>query len=361
MKKSFLPTILLVCALIAAFSIGYFFRDAREPEPVVRERPDWSRTVSTTAPRRSEIVRPAEQDEPGGEPEVGRPREGTSRPGGARPSGSFSSRRPSSDDASQFGAEVIQPVLRDPQMRTAPLPAFYVPVRAGRPLPSDQQKEGPKDEDRAPTERAVSYAVLGPDGAEGVFPAMKKVLVGGEKGVTVEEVKTLSEGIASKADVLILILGYDPVPRIADEQIEPLKERKVIGIGYAAAGVFEAAGLKLKRHTQHGPSPASNVSLLVPNSSLLRSMGKVIPIYNTPLEASSRFFVPTIFSYHVDSRVPEMWKDIEVIAHQRDVEAFAPIVRQENAILVGVNGRVEKWNSEFQQLVRRLASAFARQ
>jgi hypothetical protein len=161
--------------------------------------------------------------------------------------------------------------------------------------------------------------------------------------------------------VLILILGYDPVPRIADEQIEPFKKRKVIGIGYAAAGVFESAGLKLKRHTHHGPSPASSVSILVPNSSLLRSMGKVIPIYNTPLEASSRFFVPTIFSYHVDSRVPEMWKDIEVIAHQRDVEAFAPIVRQENAILVGVNGRVEKWNAEFQHLVRRLALAFARQ
>ena len=48
-----------------------------------------------------------------------------------------------------------------------------------------------------------------------------------------------------------------------------------------------------------------------------------------------------------------------MIASWTNVEHFAPVAREGNAVLIGVNGRVAKWSPEFRELVRKLALGFA--
>src|SRR6188472_30011 len=113
MKRSFLPTILLACPLIGAFTVGYVLRDALQPESSPLGLVDWNRNNKTHSGRR-ELLRPRNVSEDGSEA-TGRFREGIPIP---MPAGSWSlspSQRPMQNGNSEFGGGLIQPVLVMPQ------------------------------------------------------------------------------------------------------------------------------------------------------------------------------------------------------------------------------------------------------
>ena len=353
MKRSFLPTILLACALVGAFTIGYVLRDSLQPESSSRELVDWDRNSKAHSGRR-ELLRPRNVGEDGSEA-TGRFREGIPVP---MPAGSWSlapTQRPTQDGNNSSGGGVIQPVLLMPQLRTVAMPTFFVPVNGGgsRLLGKDEIRT-----DNVNTERVASYVVFGPERDDAAFQSMKEVLIGTEKEVTVSQAETLREGIESEADVLVLLRGRGSVPEVTKELIEPFKKRKVIGVGIGAAGVFEAAGLKV------GPSNivfgrGGAFTLSVQKNSVVDPVEVPISVFDPPLGKNDRFPDQSLFAYYVGPRKPENRKGVEVIASWTSDENFASVAREGNAVLIGVNGRVGKWSPEFRELVRKVALGLA--
>ena len=358
MKSSFQATILLVCALIAAFSVGYFFRDAQEPESALRGRQDGGRMTLASAPRRTEIVRPADPDEE----DTGAGRFSGSNP--QQSSGAWASTtngRPSQDDADRFAAATVPPMSTMPQMRTLVLPTFYVPVRGGRPPLSDSEKKTDKErEEETPTQRVASYALFGlEDEDDEVFSTLKELLIGEEKEVTVEKADTMSDGIASEAEVLILVRGLGSSPELTRELIEPFKKRKVLGIGIGAARLFDRAGLKIGSFNMVFGS-AGTPLIAGPGNSVADLGEAPVSVFAPPPGINDRSFRKSVFAYVLGSPNSLKRDGVEVIAHWQGDQNFAPIVRQGNTVLIGINGRISKWSPEFRELVRKVASGLAR-
>ena len=293
MQRSFLPTILLACALIGAFTIGYVLRDTLRPDSPSRGFAAWERNGSTHSSRRVELLHPRNVNVDGIETLDGRFRAGIPVQMAAGSSITSPTHRNSREVGGEFDGGLMQPFIAMPQLRTVAFPTFFVPVSGGR------SRSTEKDEDKSgkvTTELASSYVVFGPEQNDVAFQSMKELLIGAEKKVTVDQVETLQEGIESKADVLILLHGRGTAPQITKELIEPFKQRKVIGIGFGAAGVFEAVGLKL------GPSNivfgrGTAFKLSVQESSLLDSMEAPVSVFDPPLGKDDRFPDRSLFAY----------------------------------------------------------------
>jgi hypothetical protein len=354
MKKSFLPTILLVCALMGAFTIGYLLRDAVQPEMSSRGRVAWERDASAQASRRIETRRPRSVDEDESEAHHGRFREGIPIPMSGDSWGLSPSQRPTPDGPRQFSAGLVQAGFAMPQLRAVALPIFFVPVAGGR--GPRAEKDTKKDEPKK--EREPSYVVFGPGQDDAAFQSVKEILTGAKKGITVGQAETLSEGIQSKANVLILLPGRGSIPRITSEIIKPFKRRKVIGIGIGAAEIFEAAGLKVGR-SNVAFGPGSGFAMTVQKNSVMNSMEAPISVFDPPLEKDDPLLNESIFAYYVGPQKPENRKDVEVIALWKGDEDFAPIAREGKAVLIGVDGRIDKWGREFRELVGKLAAGLA--
>ena len=98
-----------------------------------------------------------------------------------------------------------------------------------------------------------SFALFAPGVPHEDKRALQNVLAGGEDLKSVNLVSTLADGISATNSVLVLFLGTNGSSAISTVNASALKLKKVIGIGYNAAQMFENLGLKISAgNSAHG-------------------------------------------------------------------------------------------------------------
>lgn len=159
--------------------------------------------------------------------------------------------------------------------------------------------------------------------------------------------ETLESALASKAEVLIFFLpGRD---KISTQDVQRLKGRKVIGIGYGSAQVFGQLGLEI-----NGGACAhfgNSVTLTGQKSFLLRKTWenrKVTTYTDSPESDNFGMYLPP----H-----DEKCEFVDAIARVSRDENYAPIVRQNNYVMMGLSASPTEWTDTYKQLFHDVASA----
>src|SRR5512138_2336860 len=90
-----------------------------------------------------------------------------------------------------------------------------------------------------------AFAVFSNPEDPATITSLRALLAADDPEFGVQAASTLEAAIASNADVLIFIMEDSPPRESITDLIPRLKERKVIGIGYAAAQLFGRLGLEI--------------------------------------------------------------------------------------------------------------------
>ena len=198
-----------------------------------------------------------------------------------------------------------------------------------------------------------SFAVFSSSEDPEIIPTLRSIITGADSEFDVQAVSTFEEGITSSADVLILFIGDDPSLELNDELEQHLKQRKVIGIGYTAAQLFEALRLEIKGGAcAHYGTVAPKIK--VEESELIQTPPFEGPI--RPVQLSPKAMNLDHFAMHIP-RYSDLLSVVDVIARAEDDENYAPIVRQGNYVLIGLVAPPEIWTPEYRELFRNIAIA----
>ena len=160
---------------------------------------------------------------------------------------------------------------------------------------------------------------------------------------------SLKEAVDSNAEVLVLAMGQDRTS-IPDDLVQKLKKKKVIGIGYGAARIFGQLQLEISGGAcAHFGNNVSGITLNK-DSLLLRTLvAKTVVPYSKPLPSDNfGMFVP-----------PQGGKVIyvDVIARFKNHPNYAPIVRQNNYVMIGLSAAPQSWSNDYRAIVSDVASA----
>jgi hypothetical protein len=204
----------------------------------------------------------------------------------------------------------------------------------------------------------VSFALFAPGQGEKTISALTELFTHGNKNASVSLVKNLPDAITSKTDIVVLALSVKEFNALGPYDADAIKKRKVIGISYGAAKLYEEIGLKIGGGAcAHGMEPRIKVD---DNSTIAKAgFDKVLGVYapNAPQRpAQDVEYMP----FGIFAGYPEIHKgleDVDVVARFNGDLGYAPIVRQGNKILIGFNPHAEDWTEQFGDLMRKLAAA----
>jgi hypothetical protein len=76
-----------------------------------------------------------------------------------------------------------------------------------------------------------------------------------------------------------------------------------------------------------------------------------------PPVLDKNFHNDILFGIYVGDKHPEIREGIDIIALYTTSRSYAPVTRQGNTVLIGVNSYIEHWSKPFQKFVRELAQA----
>jgi len=185
-----------------------------------------------------------------------------------------------------------------------------------------------------------------------IAASIKKVIVGDKTFPLAVIFDSLEEAVASEAEVLVLV-----IPRsrksYPEKTIANLKQRKVLGIGYGSAQIFAKLGLEINGGAcAHFGKRVPDVK--VKGSPFLgkKRAAKTITPYKENVQSDNfGMFIPA----H-----SELLKFVDVIARFVRNENYAPIVRQNNHVMVGLSAPSSTWSDEYQTLIRDVSIALLR-
>lgn len=184
--------------------------------------------------------------------------------------------------------------------------------------------------------------------------------IGAERGAAVTRAATLEAGIESSADILIVLLDSQDLTAAGRYDVRLLRNRKVIGIGYGAAKLFESARLKIAAgKCAHGVPRVPGI--IVQKNGLLdkAAFPQPITLFDPPI-LDNDFHNDILFGIYVGEKKPENRVGIDIVALFSTDSRYAPIARQGDAVLIGINSHVGNWSGPFRAFVRELVLALRR-
>ena len=161
----------------------------------------------------------------------------------------------------------------------------------------------------------------------------------------------MEDALKSDADVLLL-----SVPRIArrdavdQDIVKALKSKKVIAVGYGAARFFAELGLEI-----HGGACAHfghNLEINLTDNRLLTD-----PMLKKPFQAYSDPQAADNFGMYLPSQ-SQQTLFVDAIARMSTQQNYAPIVSQNNFIMVGITGSPKTWSKEYRDLFEQMVVEF---
>jgi hypothetical protein len=204
---------------------------------------------------------------------------------------------------------------------------------------------------------SASFAIWHLDDAPDDFDQFRDILA--ETGARVRSVESYEEWVGSPVDVLVLRGTDETGMRIGGParfpdglDLEPLKGRRVVGIGGEAGRLFGRLGLELRDgHT----------------ATFERATGTVL------LQRSALVSPETSGSSVVAFRGERTWGceglylpgkagrlgPVEVLARWADDRSYAPIARQQNYVFWAIPPDARAWTTEFRKTFRDVAVALA--
>ncbi len=194
---------------------------------------------------------------------------------------------------------------------------------------------------------APNYGIYVASSDAGVRDSLKEILAAGEAESTVATFESLERAVASSAEVLVIALPRSRDP-YSDDLIEGLKKKKVIGIGYGAAQLFGQLELEINggacAHFGAMPDIVGVESDLLEKSWESR---KISPYAEPTPGDDFGMYIP---------RLSEQVYFVDVIARVERDENYAPIVKQNNYVMIGISGTPSAWTDELRALVAGVAS-----
>jgi hypothetical protein len=174
----------------------------------------------------------------------------------------------------------------------------------------------------------------------------------------VAEVGTIEAAIASKADVLVVVMTGGAPRELGEATLEALKKRKTIGIGYGAAELFGQMGLEIKGGAcAHGTSRPVRMSIMKSVWLGDAKAGPIAVLRQTP-NGEADVSGHDIFAMYIPPR-SELSSVVDVIARWTGDPNYAPIVRQGNCIMVGLPVPATMWAPAYADFFRNLSTALA--
>ncbi|PQO33389.1 hypothetical protein C5Y96_11105 [Blastopirellula marina] len=168
---------------------------------------------------------------------------------------------------------------------------------------------------------------------------------------TVNMAESLEQAAASDAEVLVLAMP-DSRQIYSEELLDAIKRKKVIGLDFGAAQLFGQLKLLINGGACHFMTPKYHVPRLKQESSKL--LGDQSP---SPMFHPYRRVVPgDNFGMYISPQ-HNLIEHVDVIARCEFGEEYAPIVRQDNFVLLGYAAHPKDWNPQYRQLFLQVAQA----
>lgn len=207
----------------------------------------------------------------------------------------------------------------------------------------------------------ISFALFAPGVPEQDKRALKNILAGEEDPESVSLVSSLADGIRSTNSVLVLVLGDDRSSQTGTYSASALKRRKVLGIGYGAAQVFEEIGLKIGAgNCAHGVRDEPRLLLQTNSTIPADRIDSPFSIFVPPILDQTNFHSDILFGVYIGDKHPEVRQGLDIVALYSNERNYTPVVRQNDFLLVCVNFHVSNWSPSFQRLIRESGRALAR-
>jgi len=198
-----------------------------------------------------------------------------------------------------------------------------------------------------------AFGVFSAAGDHQVAKTLNEVLNGGETKHATATFSSLKDAVNSDAKVLILVMPLTGTT-YPEDIVQGLKQKKVIGIGCGAAQIFGHLALEINggacAHFRNNvPSIQVQKSLLLGKKWETRA---ITPYNGSPPSDNFGMFIPS----H-----SEMRQFVDVIARSTGSENYAPIVRQNNYVMIGLSAGPRSWSDNYRALVRDVALTVLKQ
>ena len=199
------------------------------------------------------------------------------------------------------------------------------------------------------------YVIYSPAEDAELRTSMFPVLRGEQKGKPFAKANSIAEAAHSAADVLIMIMTNPEVPKLEPKILQALRNRKIVGVGAGAAKLFGLMGLEIHlgrcaHFTDWTPliRITGSVPLTLPNSPVAFSVLKDAPGNDASPHGNLAMFLPA-------GEPDEL--GIEAIVRWSEKPDYAPIVRQENFILIGIPASGKRWTDTYANLIREVCKS----
>ncbi len=198
--------------------------------------------------------------------------------------------------------------------------------------------------------------------------AISNILAGKEDEPPVAMVETIEEAITSSAEVLVLRMEREYPREFDDDLVDALQRRKVIAVGLGAADLLRTLGLEIHSGAfMHNPYDHSPRIQIEPNKLIKKSgLSSTFVAFNVPSDVVKSYLPPGAPPDAIDTdfnfamyipRKSHLRSVVDVIARWAERKNYAPIVRQGNHIMIGLDAPIETWTQMYRQLFRDIAVA----
>ena len=175
------------------------------------------------------------------------------------------------------------------------------------------------------------------------------VLKQSENALKTRVYATLEEAIHSDTESLVIAMGRSRQP-FSDELVAAAKQKKIIGVGYGAAQLFGKLGLEINGDAcAHFGAAAPQIQ--VRKNRLLGA--------DVELEEITPNVEPTPadnFGMYVPERSDHAFV-VDVIARISKDTNYAPIVAQNNYVMIGLSATPTAWSLEYRSLFSDVVAA----
>ncbi len=179
------------------------------------------------------------------------------------------------------------------------------------------------------------------------------VLKQSENALKTRVYATLEEAINSDTETLVISMGRSRQP-FSDEMVAAAKQKKIIGVGYGAAQLFGKLGLEINDGAcAHFGAAAPKIQ--VRKNQLLGGAVELAEItpYSEPAAADN-------FGMYVPERSDHAFV-VDVIARISRDTNYAPIVAQNNYVMIGLSATPTAWSLEYRSLFSDVVAALHKQ
>jgi serine/threonine protein kinase len=251
------------------------------------------------------------------------------------------------------------------EVSEAPPAAEPAPASPPRPIdttpPQEVKAEPPQQADALQLEAdepSGKYSLFAPTWSAEALKRLGDGLDREEARKVSTPIKTLSDLDPQDSSVLIVAMDGPGFLKIGDYNLEQLKQKKIIGIGYGAAKLFGELGLAINggacAHGVVGPPRIRIGSNRLINDSLFAGP---LFVFEPAILDEKNFHNDLFFGMYIGSKKPDRRDFVDIVAIQTASENYAPIVRQGDKVLICVDAPANQWSETMTRLVSEIAAA----